>query len=198
MAKTKLADFIVGTDHFAIPVRDIEFWKNEYVNNMGGVLFHETPDAYPRGASSMHLCGVLLGGVSIALIAGIDRTEKSQVTKFVERFGDHSFQHIAIRVNEIEKFVELAQKSGYRFLSGIHEREDQFGPVKQVFACKFDPTLPADEAPFYEFVERPQEGETFKSGDSFSDDFARELYKDVEHAPEATFVNYKMRTGNAK
>lgn len=196
MSKKKvLADYILGVDHIAIPVRNIKFWIHEYIKVQGGKLFHETPDANPDGKSSMHLCGILLGGVSIALIQGIDREEKSQVTKFVELHGDHSFQHIAIRVSNIKQFVRLAQKNGYQFLSEIHQRADSFGPVRQIFACRFDPSVSKDAAAFYEFVERPPEGKSNfnTAGKSFSNEFAKALYKDVESAPEAIFVNLTMR-----
>lgn len=180
---------ILGIDHFAIAVKDIETWKRFYLNIPGAELFSETPDVNRKGRSSMHLCGIRIGGMSIALVQGIDREEKSQVTEFVKKHGDHSFQHIAIAVDDLRALVAWGKERGWRFNGSIKQRRDNFGAIRQIFAKKFDPDLCAVEASFYEFVERPQEGETFKAADSFSDDFAQDLYEDVEEAGEETFVD---------
>jgi len=165
-----------------------------YVNLFDGKIFHETPDANPDGPSSMHLCGIKVGEFSIALIQGIDRGEKSQVTKFVEKHGDHSFQHIAIAVDDINAALKDLREKGARFLTDeIHERVDSFGPIRQIFSRKFDINIDSDEAPFFEFVERPRADGLFHSGESFSDDFARELYRDIEESAhkddQEVFVN---------
>ena len=44
-------------------------------------------------------------GVGVALIEGIDRAKKSQVTKFVEAHGDHACQHVAYDTHDLDKFV---------------------------------------------------------------------------------------------
>ena len=182
---------ILGIDHIAIPVENYEGWKRVYLDLFGGELFHETLDASPTGASSMKLCGIKIGGLSIALISGIDRKEKSQVSKFVEKHGDHGFQHVAVRVDNLEAFVRWGRENGLQFLGQILQRKDNFGQIKQIFAKKFDPNLNVDEAPFYEFVERPKEGEIFEdiAADSFSDEFAQELYREVEDAGHGVFID---------
>lgn len=176
---------VLGVDHIAVAVKDIEATKKMYAL-MGGTVFHETRDASPKGASSMKLCGMKLGGVSLALIEGIDRTEVSQVSAHVKKHGDHSFQHVAIAVDNLHAFVAWAVQNGFHFLGPVQDRADIFGEVKQVFARKFDQSLVSDEAPFYEFVERPgRSAEDFAAADSFSDAFAKEFYDQIEHATGA-------------
>lgn len=172
---------ILGVDHIAIAVRDIAKWKNTYLF-WGAKIFYETNDASPKGRSSMKLCGVKVGEFSIALIEGIDRDDVSQVSAFVNKHGDHSIQHVAIAVDNIYAFVEWANANHFNFLGSVQDRPDAFGDVKQVFARKFDKNLPPDEAPFYEFVERPNQEGRFVSADSFSDDFAKEFFQQVERA----------------
>ncbi|MBI2120721.1 MAG: VOC family protein [Parcubacteria group bacterium] len=186
---------ILGLDHVAIAVKDITAWKKMYLF-MGARIFYETNDASPNGKSSMKLCGVKLGEYSIALIEGIDREEISQVSAYVEAHGDHSFQHIAVAVDNIYAFVEWATVNNFHFLGPLKDRSDAFGDVKQVFARKFDKNLSPDEAPFYEFVERPNQEGRFISADSFSDDFAKEFFLQIEGAQkgfeDAIFYNIEQ------
>ena len=65
-------------------------------------------------------------------------------------------------------------------MGDIKYRTDSFGPIKQIFAKRFDPSLTAAEGPFYEFVERPIQTE-IGFGDFFSSVVAGELYDDVEN-----------------
>ena len=46
------------------------------------------------------------GEFGVALIEGIDRAKKSQVTAFVDRHGDHSIQHVAFDTHDLDKFIE--------------------------------------------------------------------------------------------
>ncbi len=183
MNKQILPFKILGIDHIAIAVQDMDAAKKMYTL-MGATVFHETKDASPNGPSSMKLCGIKLGeGVSFALIQGIDRKEVSQVTSHVRRHGHHSFQHVAIAVDNLHAFVAWATQNGFQFLGPIQDRADIFGEVKQIFGRKFDSTLSSDEAPFFEFVERPgKSADDFASATSFSDEFAKEFYDQIERA----------------
>jgi len=172
---------VLGIDHIAVAVNNIAHWKAFYLM-MGAVVFYEMSDANPYGTSSMKLCGLKIGDFSLALIEGIDRIEISQVSTFVKKHGDHSFQHVAIAVDNIHAWVEWGQAHGINFLGSVLERKDAFGDVKQLFACKFDPKSLPSESPFYEFVERPNQDGKFASADSFSDDFAQQLFQQVEDA----------------
>lgn len=177
---------ILGVDHVAFAARSQNFdmWKNFLVCVFLGTEFYDISDANPDGNSSMRLCGIKIGNLSIALIAGIDREKKSQVTKFVERHGE-GFQHIAIAVRNIELFLKEMREKGVGFLEEVKIRDDSWGgQIKQIFGLPLDATIPLDEASFFEFVERPQKGKTFSSGESFSDDFAKKLYEEVEKAAQ--------------
>jgi catechol 2,3-dioxygenase-like lactoylglutathione lyase family enzyme len=193
---------VLGVDHVAIAVKDIEAWKRVYIDLLGGENFFETEDAAPNGPSSMHLCGVKLGGYSVALIEGIDRKEQSQVSAFQKTHGDHSFQHLAVRVDNLDNFTRWAQARNFQFLGPVLERSDAFGPIKQVFARPFDPNLDPDQGNFYEFVERPI-GNKFSAsdvaGDSFSNDFAKELFGQIESAQRKgealSFIDLKSLAG---
>ncbi|MBI4121230.1 MAG: hypothetical protein HY457_03175 [Parcubacteria group bacterium] len=176
---------ILGVDHVAIAVTPETFdgWRGVWSRLFGGSIFYDIADANPGGVSSMRLCGIKVGNLSIALISGIDRKEKSQVTKYVERHGDHSIQHIAVAVKNIEAFLEETRGKGIGFLGELLLREDAWGgEIKQIFGLPFDGKLHSDEAPFFEFVERPKDSGSFSSGESFSDDFAKRLYEEVEEA----------------
>lgn len=194
-AKEILPFKILGLDHVAVAVKDITKWKSMYLF-LGACVFYETNDASPQGKSSMKLCGVKLGEFSIALIEGIDREDISQVSAYVAKHGDHSFQHIAVAVDNIRAFVDWATANNFNFLGPVQDRPDAFGPVKQVFARKFDKDLPPDESPFYEFVERPNQEGRFISADSFSDDFAKEFFLQIEGAQKkcenAIFYNIEQ------
>lgn len=182
MNKEEVLPFkILGLDHVAVAVKDISKWKSMYLL-MGARVFYETDDASPKGTSSMKLCGVKIGEYSIALIEGIDREEVSQVSAYVAKHGDHSFQHIAIAVDNVDVFVEWSTKNNFCFLGPIQDSKDAFGRVKQVFARKFDKSISPDEAPFYEFVERPNQEGRFVSADSFRDEFAQEFFLEIERA----------------
>lgn len=183
---------VLGIDHIAVAVKNVAYWKVFYLM-MGGEVFYETSDANPSGVSSMKLCGMKIGGLSLALIEGIDRTEISQVSAFTKKHGDHSFQHVAIAVDNIYGWVEWAKVHGIHFIGSVLNRKDAFGDVKQIFARKFDLDILPYESPFYEFVERPNQEGRFASADSFSDDFAQKLFQQIEETQRESenliFVN---------
>ena len=92
----------------------------------------------------------------IALVEGIDRNRESQVSAFVRRHGDHSTQHVAFGVDNIDDFVGHLQQFGLRLRGEILVRRDGFGMVKQVFTKGFTKGDPATTM-FFEFVERPKQ-----------------------------------------
>lgn len=189
---------ILGVDHITIAVDDVSTWKKFY-ESLGGKVMHETPDADPKGKSSMKLLGIRWGKTQLALVEGISRRDFSQVSKFVERHGDHSFQHIALAVNNLSAFLRDAKKLGFNFLGPILKRSDTFGPVRQVFAKRFDAKkTDAAEGIFYEFVERPYvKIKQHSKARIFSSEFAKKLYRQVEKARNVS-DNESFAGGNAK
>ena len=117
---------------------------------------HYTHDACPKGTSSMQLCGLELGDSRIALVSPINRASVSHVAHFLNIHGDHSVQHVAYRIKNLEAFVQEMTDKQFKFLGGIKIRTDLFGPIKQIFAKRFDPFMSPAQGPFYEFVDRPE------------------------------------------
>lgn len=169
----------LGDDHITYAVRDIESWRAVYINHFGFREIHHTPDASPDGSSSMELYGLESGNSRIALVSPINRSSISHVEHFLRMHGDHSVQHVAYRIKNLEAFVQEMKAKGFHFLGDIKYRTDSFGPIKQIFAKRFDPLLTSAQGPFYEFVERPRKAQV-GFGDFFSSLVAEELYKDVE------------------
>lgn len=147
---------IIGIDHIAIPLpTELMEPMTRAFELLGAEIFHDQPDTNPEDLSSMWLRGMVWDGVHIAFIAPHNREEISQVQVGLDIHGI-GVQHVAIAVRNIEAFIQYLQQTGiFHLLSPLHEREDIFGPVKQVFAAPLDETWRADEGFFFEFVERP-------------------------------------------
>jgi len=181
----------LGYDHATVCVTNIKGVVNFYVETMGGVVVYRNPDTNPNGKSSMILYGMALDNVLVAIAEGIDREEVSHPTRFVQRHGEHAWQHLAKRVRNLDAFVEDMRLKGMRFLSPLLEREDPFGRVKQIFCAPFDHRIDTHAAPFYEYVERPPDWSLKKlvararrglPPDIFSDTAAENLYNAVQNA----------------
>ena len=175
---------IVGIDHIAVLVWDIETWTERYVR-LGAEVIYDNQDMSPSSTSSAKLRGLKWGNMLLALLEPINREEESQVYHALRKHGDHFFQHIAIRVKNLHQFKQVMEAAGASLVGDILERSDAFGPIRQIFGQIFDKSLDADEGNFWEFVERPT-----NSGDSqnealpedFDDTAAEKLFKNVEDA----------------
>ena len=175
---------IVGVDHIAVLVWDIETWTERYTR-LGAEVIYDNSDMSPSSSSSAKLRGLKWGNMLLALLEPINREEESQVYHALRKHGDHFFQHIAIRVKNLHQFKQVMEAAGASLVGDILERSDAFGPIRQIFGQIFDKSLDADEGNFWEFVERPT-----NSGDSqnealpedFDDTAAEKLFKNVEDA----------------
>jgi hypothetical protein len=178
---------LTKVDHVTFVVRPdtIRKWAWFYIEVMGGKIILRKDDTNPRDKSSMMLWCIDLGEFGIALVAGIDREEKSHVTAYVEKHGDHAVQHVAFLVKDLETFRTQVTEFGVNLLGPILQRHDGFGYVRQVFARGYhDDTNPA-EIGFPEFVERPlHKGAAFPEV-SFSADAGTNLYTQAQHAMES-------------
>lgn len=178
---------ILGVDHVTLAVKDMDFWKKIYTEILGAKITPkgDVSDVDPIGPSSMKLCGLKWDSVRFALVQGIDRQEKSQVTVFTDKHGDHSFQHVALAVDNLVAFIEDMERVGFKFLGSIEERLDEGGkPIRQIFAKGFDGAAEdAGQRMFYEFVERPEDG-TFREAlrQDFSGRVAQGFYRQMETA----------------
>jgi hypothetical protein len=150
----------------------------------GGRLIERIDDVRPHDPeSSMKLWCVDFGEFGIALVEGIDRRKKSQVTKFVERHGDHSCQHVAFDCHDLERFRRHLLDLGGHPRGQVLVRHDGFGVLKQMFAKGYAEG-DAAEATFPEYVERPRP-DADDVHITFSETAGRGFYEQIEDAIES-------------
>lgn len=91
------ADQVVGLDHIAVAVPDLEEAVSWYCSALGFTLVERRTT---RGISTSMISAVLrAGGAVVVLIQGVE--PNSQVTRFVQEFGP-GVQHIAFRVKDLD------------------------------------------------------------------------------------------------
>jgi hypothetical protein len=177
---------LLKVDHvtYAVKPENMRKWAWFYIGLLGGKLTLRTDDTNPGEKSSMMLWCIDFGEFGVALVAGIDREEKSHVTAFVEKHGDHATQHVAFQVPDLESFRNTMASNGLRLLGDILVRHDGFGYIKQVFAKGYHAEANPAEVGFPEFVQRPQKkGEKFPEV-SFSSKVGTNLYHQAQQAME--------------
>src|SRR4051812_34339256 len=106
--------YIKKVDHitYACAAGKIEKWAWFHIEVEGGTLINRIDDVRPGDPdSSMKIWCIDYGDFGVALIEGIDRAKKSQVTKFVDRHGDHACQHVAYDTYDLEKFSRICASS---------------------------------------------------------------------------------------
>ena len=144
--------FIKKVDHitYACAAGTIEKWAWFHIEVEGGTLINRIDDVRPGDPdSSMKIWCIDYGDFGVALIEGIDRAKKSQVTKFVDRHGDHACQHVAYDTHDLEKFqahmrdadevhITFAEETGRGFYDQIE-----------------DAVAAGDEEPFFDFSKMP-------------------------------------------
>jgi len=172
-------------DHvsYAVAAGNIEKWAWFHIEVEGGTLIKRIDDARPGDPdSSMKIWCIDYGDFGIALIEGIDRAEKSQVTTFVEKHGDHSCQHVAYDCYNLDQFVGHMKSLGGHPRGEVLVQDDGFGILKQVFAKGYA-SGHAGEATFPEYCQRPSRGtdaETIQI--TFSNRAGGEFYRQVQDA----------------
>ena len=175
----------------------IEKWAWYHIEVEGGKLVARIDDTAPDNPeSSMKLWCVDFGGFGIALVEGIDRKKKSQVTAFVEKHGDHSCQHVAFDTGNLEGFIKHLQGYDVYPRGEVFTRSDGFGILKQVFCKGYDKLDPA-EMSFPEYVERPKKNEDFSDAKiTFSQAAGKTFYQQIEDAREkddrSTFIDFSI------
>lgn len=182
MSRLKKVDHIT----YACEQGSIERWAWFHIEVEGGVLINRIDDVRPGDPdSSMKIWCIDFGEFGVALIEGIDRAKKSQVTKFVDRHGDHSCQHIAYDTYDLEGFVTHLTKHGGTPRGQVLVRNDGFGMLKQMFARGYAEG-DAAETSFPEYCERPRLGE--RPGDvaiTFAEETGKGFYDQIEDAVAA-------------
>jgi hypothetical protein len=177
--------FLRKVDHitYACAPGTIAKWAWFHIEVEGGTLVERSDDVRPDDpSSSMKLWCIDYGEFGIALVEGIDRAQKSQVTKFVERHGDHSCQHVAYDCHDLARFRRHLLRMGGHPRGDVLVRHDGFGVLKQMFAKGYAEG-DAAEASFPEYVERPRHG-TDDVHITFSEQAGHDFYEQIENAIE--------------
>lgn len=190
--------YLKKIDHvtYACSKGQIEKWAWFHIEVEGGTLIKRIDDVNPNGKSSMKIWCIDYGDFGIALIEGIDREEKSQVTAFTDRHGDHSCQHVAYDCYSLEKFQEHMKSLGGHPRGDTIIQDDGFGILKQMFAKGYA-SGHAGEATFPEYCERPK-ANTQEARDleiTFSEmageGFYAQVQKAIEEDDDSPFFDFK-------
>jgi hypothetical protein len=184
-------------DHitYACAKGTIERWAWFHIEVEGGTLINRIDDVRPGDTdSSMKIWCIDFGDFGVALIEGIDRDKPSQVTKFVNRHGDHSVQHVAYDTNDLDKFLHNLKDKGGTPRGEVLVRNDGFGVLRQVFARGYEEG-DAAEASFPEYVQRPHAGSSAAEvAITFAKETGQGFYDQIEDAvtagDEAPFFDF--------
>ena len=172
-------------DHvtYAVAKDHIAKWAWFHIEVEGGTLIKRIDDVRPDDKeSSMKIWCIDYGDFGIALIEGVDRDKKSQVTNFVEKHGDHSCQHVAFDCYNLDKFIEHMKSKGGHQRGGTIVQDDGFGILKQMFAKGYT-SGHAGEATFPEYCQRPvTETEKQEVAITFSNLAGETFYNQVQDA----------------
>ena len=175
-------------DHitYACEQGTIERWAWFHIEVEGGTLINRIDDVRPGDPdSSMKIWCIDFGEFGVALIEGIDRAKQSQVSKFVQRHGDHAVQHVAFDTHDLDKFVSHLKAMGGTPRGEVLVRNDGFGVLKQMFARGYEEG-DAGEASFPEYCQRPNVGDSDEDvAITFAEETGRGFYDQVEDAIEA-------------
>ena len=180
MSHLKRVDHIT----YACAAGTIEKWAWFHIEVEGGRLINRIDDVRPDDTDdSMKIWCIDYGEFGVALIEGIDRAKKSQVTAFVDRHGDHSVQHVAYDTYNLEAFQSHMKAMGGTPRGETLVRNDGFGVLKQMFARGYEEGS-ADEATFPEYVERPNADSAEDVSITFAEETGKGFYDQVADAVE--------------
>jgi hypothetical protein len=188
--------FLKRVDHiaYACAAGTIEKWTWFHTEVEGGTFINRIDDVRPDDPNdSMKIWCIDYGEFGVALIEGIDRARKSQVTAFVERHGDHSVQHVAYDTYDLDKFQEHMKALGGTPRGETLTRNDGFGILKQMFARGYEEGA-ADETSFPEYVQRPNNETPEEVAITFAQETGKGFYdqvaKAVEEDDDAPFFDF--------
>jgi hypothetical protein len=173
-------------DHvtYACASGTIEKWTWFHTEVEGGRLINRIDDVRPDDRDdSMKIWCIDYGEFGVALIEGIDRARKSQVTAFVEKHGDHAVQHVAFDTYDLDAFIDHMRRLGGSPRGEVLVRDDGFGTLKQMFARGYS-TGAADETSFPEYVERPNADTADDVNITFAEETGKGFYDQVAEAVE--------------
>lgn len=175
----------MGIDHITLCVRNLAAVEYLFTKILGFDVIWSARDVGSE-KSSMDTVVVQRGNAKIALMQGNDKTVKSQINEFIERYGQ-GVQHVAVEVDDIEAVCREWEAHGVQFSGPLKEGRDGFGPLKQRFTY---PLFPGSGV-FLELTQR-QHGE--EQSKTFVLETVEKLYKDIERdqiqGVEQTIIDY--------
>jgi methylmalonyl-CoA/ethylmalonyl-CoA epimerase len=174
-----------GIDHITLCVENLDAAEFLFTKILGFEVIWSARDV-GSDKSSMDTVVVQGGNAKIALMQGRDKVMKSQISEFIEKYGQ-GVQHFALEVDDIDAVSREWEEHGVKFSGPVKEGRDGFGPLKQ----RFTYPLFLGSGMFIELTQRQHGDETAKT---FVRSTVESLYKDIERNQaagiEQTIVDY--------
>ena len=124
---TLLGQEIIGIDHIAIAVLDLN-QAIQFYSNLLGFRLIERRETY--GNDSGMISAVLeQNNLTFVLLQGTN--EYSQISQYIKHYGP-GVQHLAISVRSLNNCVDILNKTGFSFETSIIEDES----LKQIFSIR--------------------------------------------------------------
>jgi methylmalonyl-CoA/ethylmalonyl-CoA epimerase len=179
-------DQATGIDHITLCVENLEAAEFLFTKILGFEVIWSARDV-GSDKSSMDTVVVQRGAAKIALMQGRDKTMKSQITEFIEKYGQ-GVQHFALEVEDIQAVCREWEAHGVKFSGPLKEGRDGFGPLKQRFTY---PLFPGSGL----FIELTQRTHGAEQARTFVRGTVESLYKDIERdqdsGVERTIIDYQ-------
>jgi methylmalonyl-CoA/ethylmalonyl-CoA epimerase len=174
-----------GIDHITLCVENLDAAEFLFTKILGFEVIWSARDV-GSDKSSMDTVVVQRGNAKIALMQCQDKVMKSQISEFIEKYGQ-GVQHFALEVDDIDAVCREWEAHGVKFSGPVKEGRDGFGPLKQRFTY---PLFPGSGM-FIELTQR-------RHGDEKAKTFVRStvelLYQDIERNQasgiERTIIDY--------
>lgn len=184
----------MGIDHITLCVENLETAEFVFTKILGFDVIWSARDV-GSDKSSMDTVVVQRGNARIALMQGRDKTMKSQITDFVEKYGQ-GVQHFALEVDDIEAVCREWEAHGVKFSGSLKEGRDGFGPLRQRFTYPLFPGCGI-------FIELTQRRHGEEQAKTFVQGTVESLYKDIEREQDSdvkrTIIDYsESSVPNAK
>jgi methylmalonyl-CoA/ethylmalonyl-CoA epimerase len=176
----------MGIVHITLCVKDLDAAEYLFTKILGFEVIWSARDVGSE-KSSMDTIVVQRGNAKVALMQGRDKAVKSQITEFIEKYGQ-GVQHVAIEVDDIEAVCREWEQKGVQFSGPLKEGRDGFGQLKQRFTYALFP----EGGVFFELTQRQhgqEQSKTFVRGtvEALYKDIERDQLKDVQ----ATIIDYQ-------
>ncbi len=160
-----------GIDHITLCVENLAAAEFLFTKILGFEVIWSARDV-GSDKSSMDTVVVQRGNAKIALMQGRDKVMKSQITNFIEKYGQ-GVQHVALEVDDIEAVCREWEAHGVKFSGSLKEGRDGFGPLKQRFTYPLFPGCGL-------FIELTQRRHGDEQAKTFVRSTVESLYKDIE------------------